>query len=36
MYAEEIASQKVKDQPQAPIGADEVLAGMPVSGISGL
>jgi hypothetical protein len=36
MYAEEIASNKVKDQPQAPIGAEEVLAGMPASGIAGL
>jgi len=29
MYAENIAKKKVKDQPNAPIGAEEVLAAMP-------
>jgi hypothetical protein len=33
LYAEEIADNKVKDQPQAPIGAEDLLAGMPASGL---
>jgi hypothetical protein len=33
LYAEEIADNKIKDQPQAPIGAEDLLAGMPASGM---
>jgi hypothetical protein len=36
LKAEEIADDKVKDQPQALIGAEELFAAMPASGMAGL